>query len=170
VAREAGVAAGTVYLYYESKLDLFAALSAMLFEAIGRAVNETPAPPDVRGGTAARVHAVFEACSEYRDLVRLVFLNPDPRSEAAKRMQRQDEARMRPLQSLLEQGMETGVVRRADPKILVRMINGAVITALHLSFVQSDGRHAATYEELVTDMIVGALEPRERSQEVARPA
>lgn len=159
VAREAGVAAGTVYLYYASKTDLFAALNARLLEVIARALREAQAPPDVRGGTQARVRAVFEVCSEHRDLLRLVFLNPDPRSDVARRMRRADEERLRPLAELLEGGMSTGVVRRGDPMLQAKIINGLLIIALYQCFVQANGRDAQAYEEMVTAMIVGGLRP-----------
>lgn len=159
VAREAGVAAGTVYLYFPSKLDIFAALNARLYAVIAQAMVEAGAPPDVRGGTQARIHAIFEACRKHKDLLRLVFLNPDPRTEVARRMRRADEQRLQPLAEILRQGMEAGIVRQGDPNLFAKLINGLVITALYQCFVQSDGRNVAAYEETVTEMIVGGLTP-----------
>jgi TetR/AcrR family fatty acid metabolism transcriptional regulator len=162
VAREAGVAAGTVYLYYPSKLEIFGALKDLFFDVIYQAIRDAPAPPDVRGGTRARIHAVFEACSEHRDLVHLVFLNPDPRTEAARRMQRADEERMRPLAQLLAGGMEAGAVRRTDPVLLARLITGVVTVALYQCFLQADGSpDVQGYEDMVTEMIVGGITPRQ---------
>lgn len=159
VAREAGVASGTVYLYFPSKLDIFAALNARLFEVIMEAMNQVGAPPTVRGGTHTRIHAIFESCSEHRDLLRLVFLNPDPRTEVARRMRRADEERLEPLAQIFQQGMAAGTVRQGDPKLLAKLINGLVITALYQCFVQSDGRDVDVYKETVTEMIVGGLTP-----------
>ena len=159
VASEAGVASGTVYLYYASKLDLFAALSAQLFEVIAGAMQEASAPADVRGGTRTRIRAVFEACSEHRDILRLVFLNPDPRTEVARRMRQADEKRLRPLVELLRAGMAAGAIRQADPTLLAEVINGLVVIALYQCFVQSDGRDVQAYEDTVTEMIVGGLTP-----------
>ena len=163
IARAAGVASGTVYLYFPSKTDLFAALNARLFQVINEAILETEAPPDVRGGTTARIHAVFEACSRHRDLLRLVFLNPDPRTEAARRMRHADEERLRPLVELLRDGMQAGAVRQGDPVLLARIVNGLMIIALYQCFVQSDGRNVQTYEDTVTEMIVGGLTPPQTS-------
>jgi TetR/AcrR family fatty acid metabolism transcriptional regulator len=159
IAREAGVAAGTVYLYYRSKTDLFAALQSRLFEVINQAMRDAHALPDVRDGTRARIHAIFAACAEHRDLVRLVFLNPDPRTEVARRMQRDDEERLAPLADLLRAGIEAGTVREADPLLLARLVTGLVIAALYQCFVISDGRDAATFEDTVTAMIAGGLSP-----------
>jgi AcrR family transcriptional regulator len=160
IAREAGVASGTVYLYYASKLDLFAALNAQLFEVINQALLAAEVTPDVPGGTKARIHAVFEVSRRHRDLLRLVFLNPDPRSEVARRMKHADEERQRPLADLLTAGMDAGVVRQGDARLLARLVIGLVSVALYQCFVQADGRDEATYESAVIDMIVGALTPR----------
>jgi AcrR family transcriptional regulator len=159
IAREAGVAAGTVYLYYASKIDLFAALNAQLYEVINTAIRDAEAPPDLAAGTRARVRAVFEACSRHRDVLRLIFLNPDPRTEVARRMKHADEQRLRPLADLFSGGMAAGVVRREDPALLARLVTGAVTIALYQCFVQADGRDQETYEALVSDMIVGGLTP-----------
>ena len=159
IAREAGVAAGTVYLYYDSKLDLFAELNGKLYRAINRALADANAPADLRGSTRALVHAVFEAGGEHRDLLRLVFLNPDPRTEVARRMRRADEERLGPLSELLATAMRNGIVRAGDATMLARLINGLVIAALYQCFVQSDGREVQPYEDTVVDMVVGGLAP-----------
>lgn len=159
IAREAGVAAGTVYLYYASKIDLFAALNAQLYTVINDAIRNAEAPPDLVGGTRARVHAVFEASGRHRDLVRLVFLNPDPRTEVARRMKHADEERLRPLAELFRTGMTAGVVREQDPMLLARLVTSVVTMGLHQCFVQGDGSRQPAYEALVSDMIVGGLAP-----------
>ena len=163
IAHEAGVASGSVYLYYASKLDLFAALNEQLFEVVGRAIREADAPPDLRSGTRARIRAVFEACREYPDLLRLVFLNPDPRTAVARRMTRADEERLRPLIDLLAGGMEAGIVRRSDPVLLARLVNAIVISALYQCFVLANATDIETYEDVVTAMVVGGLAPGEET-------
>jgi AcrR family transcriptional regulator len=160
IAKEAGVAAGTVYLYYASKTDLFAALSQQLYALINKALRLTDAPPDLEAGTRARISGVFGAAREHSDLIRLVFLNPDLRSEVAHRMRRADEERMGPLVDLLKMGMVAGIVRNGDASQLARIINGAVIMGLYQCFVQSDGSQIDGYQETVADMVVGALRPR----------
>ena len=159
IASAAGVASGTVYLYYESKIDLFAALNSQLWEVVNSAMRDADAPPDVRGGTEARIHAVYNAISRNRDLLRIVFLNPDPRTEVARRMDSDDQERIRPLKDLLQGGLDAGTVRDTDPTMLARLINSLVVIALYQCFIQQDGRNVAAYEESVTAMIIGALTP-----------
>jgi len=160
IAREAGVASGTVYLYYQSKIDLFAALNDRLYEIMNAAIRDANAPPDLRGGTQARIHAIFNACREHDDLLRLVFLNPDPRSEVARRMKRTDERRQGQLADILRAGISAGTVRRGDPELLARLVSGLVVIALYQCFVASDGRDVRAFEETVTEMVVGGLAPR----------
>jgi AcrR family transcriptional regulator len=160
IAREAGVASGTVYLYYESKVDLFGELATTLFQAINDAMRTSQAPPDLVGGTRARIHTIFAYCSEHRDLVRLIFLNPDPRTEISRRNKRADEQRLRPLTELFSTGMAAGVIRGGDARLLANLVSGLVISALYQCFVLSDGGTMAAYEDSVVDMIVGALQPR----------
>ena len=159
IAHAAGVASVTVYLYYESKIDLFAALNARLWEVVIGAMRDANAPPDVRGGTRVRIHAVFTAANRHRDLLRLVFLNPDPRTEVARRMSNADEARVQPLVVILQGGMDAGTVRHSNPAMLARLINSLVIIALYQCFIQQDGEDVHAYEDTVTEMIVGALTP-----------
>lgn len=160
VARVAGVAAGTVYLYFPSKADLFAALHARLFEVINLALREARVGAgDMRVATRIRIRAVFEACTEQSDLLRLVFLNFDPRSDIARKMRRDDGDRTRPLAELLRAGMNVGTVREGDELLLARLITATVSVGVYQCFVQGDGARAAEYEELVTEMVIGALEP-----------
>ena len=160
IARAAGVAAGTVYLYFSSKADLFVALHERLFDLIDRAVREAPVvSPDMPEATRSRIHAVFAACNLESDLLRLVFLNFDPRSQVARKMRRGDRDRMRPLANLLSQGMEAGTVRQGDAMLLAHLITAAVSVALHQCFVVGDGAHASEYEDIATRMVIGALEP-----------
>ena len=164
IAREAGVAAGTVYLYFASKTDLFAALNLQLYDVINQALDVTDAPPDLTGATRVRIQGVFQAARQHSDLVRLVFLNPDPRSEVAPRMKRADEERLRPLAELLRTGMDTGIVRSGDAYLLARIITGLVIIGLFQCFVHSDGHLVETYQDTITDMVVGALRPSQTPQ------
>jgi AcrR family transcriptional regulator len=145
IAKEAGVAAGTMYLYYESKTDLFAALNLQLFAMINQALQLADAPPDLEVGTRIRIEGVFTAAREHSDLIRLVFLNPDPRSQVAHRMKAADEERMGPLAELLRGGMEAGIIRQGDANLLARVVNGVVIMGLYQCFVLSDGSLADTY-------------------------
>lgn len=161
IAEEAGIALGTVYLYFPSKNAIFAALHERLFELIGRAAARG-APPggSLRDDVDARVSAVFETCRENRELLRLVVLNTDPTSPEAREMARAAHERERPLADLYRRAMDAGVVRRADPETLAKLVTGLVSIAVYQCFVLDDGAEAERLKDGVVDFITAALAPR----------
>ncbi len=80
IAEEAGIALGTIYLYFPSKDDVFAALNEQLNELIAKALTDIEATGSLEEVVRARVNNVFAVCAENRDLVQLVVLNTDPES------------------------------------------------------------------------------------------
>ncbi len=159
VARKAGVASGTVYLYFDSKLQIFAALSAVLFEAIDDATVIPDPPTDLRPAVEVRVQSVFRAVGKHRDLLRLIFLNPDLRTELADHMSSTGEERLQPLEQILRNAMEGGIVREGDPKMLARLVIGMATVALYQCYIQAKAEGAAAYERTLTEMIIGGLTP-----------
>lgn len=59
VARQAGVAIGTVYRYFPSKTDLFVGVMVHRIEQMGQALARRPAEPGSRAGAADRVFDVL---------------------------------------------------------------------------------------------------------------
>lgn len=161
IADEAGIALGTVYLYFPSKNAIFAALHERLFELIGRAAARG-APPgaSLRDDIDARVSAVFATCGENRDLLRLVVLNTDPTSPEAREMARAAHERERPLADLYRRAMDAGIVRKTDPEALAKLVTGLVSIAVYQCFVLDDGAGADRLKDAVVDFITAALTPR----------
>jgi AcrR family transcriptional regulator len=158
IAEEADIALGTIYLYFRSKEDVFAALNQLFGGIIAEAATRLPA-----GSTDARVRTsvgrVFAACEENRDLVRLVVLNSDPESEALKRIREGDETRGRPLVAWLSGGMKEGGIRSGDPAVMSRLIQGLVSISVYQAFVLSDGSDARKIRDACADMIISYLRP-----------
>ena len=86
IAEEAGIALGTIYLYFASKDDVFAALNEQFNALIVAAMTNAPVGVSLDDTVRRRVDNVFNTCAANRDLVRLVVLNTDPDSSASKRM------------------------------------------------------------------------------------
>ena len=159
IAENAGVALGTIYLYFASKDDVFAALNEQFNALIVSAMTGAPAAISLDETVRRRVENVFDACADNRDLVRLVVLNTDPDSAATRRMREADLARSGPMVQALRQGMAAGNVRQADPRIMARLITGLVSIAVYQAFVLSDGRDADKYRKACGDMIVSYMTP-----------
>jgi len=159
IAEEAKIALGTIYLYFSSKEDVFAALNQRFNEVIVSATRDVPPGRTVAETTRRYVDSVFRACAENRDLIRLVVLNTDPESDIAKRMRKADTERNRPLVHALRRGIDTGTVRNGDPEIMANLVRGAVSMAVYQAFIVSDGAAAEKYREACGDMLGAYLSP-----------
>ena len=159
IAEEARIALGTIYLYFASKEDVFAALNDQLNALIAAAITGVPAASSLEETVRRRVGQVFEACGQNRDLVRLVVLNTDPDSAATQRMRQADDARNGPMVEAIRSAIAGGQIRSGDARIISRLVYGLVSMAVYQAFVLSDGRDADKYRAACGDMIVSYLMP-----------
>ena len=159
IADEAGIALGTIYLYFSSKEAVFAALSQQLHGLIAGALIAVTDAASLDEVVRVRIGHVFAACAENRDLVRLVVLNTDPGSEVAKSLRRADEAHEAPMVGIVERGMAGGLIRGADPAIMTKLVKGLVTIAVYEAFVVSDGTDADKYRDACTDMVLAYMRP-----------
>jgi AcrR family transcriptional regulator len=160
IAEEAGIALGTIYLYFVSKEDVFAALNEQLNALIVAAMDGVPAAVSLEQTVRRRVDNVFKVCGENRDLVRLVVLNTDPDSAATRRMRQSDAARNLPMVETIRQAISAKLVRAGDACIMTKLVIGLVSIAVYQAFVQSDGRDADAYRTACGDMIVAYMTPQ----------
>jgi AcrR family transcriptional regulator len=157
IAEAAGIALGTIYLYFKSKDDVFAALSQRLGELISEAFVEPPTEPTLDGVVRGRVRDVFAACANNRDLVRLVVLNTDLKT---KHRDKQSElGHAQPLADGLAVAIERGWIRNDDPRVMARLMFGLVSMAVYQAYIISDGDGAESLCEASADMIVAYLTP-----------
>jgi AcrR family transcriptional regulator len=159
IAEDAGIALGTIYLYFASKDEVFAALNEQFNALIVAAMIDAPAGVSLDDTVRRRVDNVFNACAANRDLVRLVVLNTDPDSSASKRMREADVQRNAPMVEAIRQAMVAGYVREADPSVMAHLINGLVSIAVYQVFVLSDGTEADRYRQACGDMILSYMTP-----------
>jgi AcrR family transcriptional regulator len=159
IAEEAKIALGTIYLYFPSKEDVFAALNQRLGEIIVEAITRSGDDSTLESNVRRRINNVFEAAAQNRDLIRLVVLNTDPDTQVARAMRRGDKQRSRPIVEAIRQGMEAGVVREGDAEIISAMITGLVYIGVYQAFVISDGRRAEQFRDACADMAFAYLSP-----------
>jgi len=159
IADEAGIALGTIYLYFSSKEAVFAALSQQLHGLIAAAMSAATGSTSLEDIVRARIANVFAACAENRDLVRLVMLNTDPGSDVAKGLRKAHEAALAPLVGVVKQGIELGLVRDADPDMMTKLLKGLVTITVYEAFVVSDGEDADKYRDACIDMVLAYMRP-----------
>jgi AcrR family transcriptional regulator len=161
IAEEAHIALGTIYLYFASKEDVFAALNEQFNGLIAAAMTEASAAVSLDETVRRRVDHVFEACAANRDLVRLVVLNTDPGSAVTRRMREADAERGAPMMEAIREAMAAGNVRKGDPCTMSRLITGLVSFAVYQAFVLSEGQDADKYRTACGDMIVSYMTPQQ---------
>jgi AcrR family transcriptional regulator len=160
IAEEANIALGTIYLYFASKEDVFAALNEKLIRLITDAVTNVPPAESLEDDVRARIDNVFAACAANRDLVRLAVLNTDPGSAATRRIRMAEESRNDPMVRGLERAMAAGTIREADPCIMTKLTYGFVSIAVYQAFVLSDGSDTDKYRQACGDMIIAYMSPQ----------
>ena len=120
IAEAAGVAAGTLYRYFESKEMLAQALSEQLFDRLTHELVpllSKATGPDVLPQILA---AVLSAADDYRDVLTIAPMRlGNGRDPVARRPRRQF---VRKLATVLEERMTQGVIRRYEPQSLADMM------------------------------------------------
>lgn len=159
IAEEAGIALGTIYLYFPSKEDVFAALNQEFNELIARSLTAAGPADSLDAAVRNRVNNVFAACAANRDLVQLVVLNTDPESATSRRLRQAEQVRMSPLAKTIEESIAQGFIREGDPWIMTTMTIGAVSMTVYQAFVLADGRGWEKYRDACSDMLVAYFTP-----------
>ncbi len=132
VAQEAGVAKGTLYLYFPSKEELYLGILKNGFETVNRLYNESVEEgTDVRERVRRAIAIGIGFYSERRDLLRL-FATEEPRmAEARDRILRdRREESIALYASLIEEGQRRGIFAHCDPHLAALMILGAIRSVL----------------------------------------
>ena len=163
IAREAGVAAGTVYLYFRSKDDLLVSLfERTMREAIaeGRAALEGVADPQERLTRLARLH--LERLGRDRDLA--VVFQVELR-QSTKFMEQFSSTYLRDYLGLIRETIAAGQqasLFRADinPTVAAKVFFGA-LDEMATNWVLSRRRYSLIAEaDVVVDLFVGGVGAR----------
>lgn len=119
IAETAGIAKGTVYLYFSSKQDLFlAALREGVIQLHADALREIESAQTARDKIRAFIHARLAYCDQNRDFFRIYYTEFSSMLVRSSRAQPEfqdlydEQAAL--LASLLHCGVETGEVRPID--------------------------------------------------------
>jgi TetR/AcrR family fatty acid metabolism transcriptional regulator len=170
VAREAGVAAGTVYLYFRSKDDLLASIFARTMRewiAEGRAAIEGIDDPVERLRAIARVH--LERLGRNRDLA--VVFQVELR-QSTKHMEQFSTTGLREylgvIRAVIADGQASGALREGvSPTVAAKVFFGA-LDEMATNWMLSRRRYPLAPEaDRIVDVLVGGLAAPARARRTA---
>ena len=160
IAAEAGVAKGTIYLYFRDRDEL---VERTFERAMGQLLQRVDEALSIPAPFAERIKAVIRAqlafFGENREFFRLYLSlrmpegSPHQQRRQKRTCQPQYRSRMQKLAGVLEEAMERGEVRRVDPRRLALfIIEGS--TAVILERLTEDESPA---EDVDVDFITGLI-------------
>ena len=159
LAREAGVAEGTVFHHFPSKRALLEAvageygrgLAERMFAGVDAAASDPAAEPMLR--------SAFAYVREQGALSRLLALAPDPVGWKAARAASRREI-VSALASAFAAWQARGSLRAFDPRLTAELLFALVEAALTECFVYDDGSREEEYLRETVACVEGALLPR----------
>src|SRR5215469_9084014 len=128
VAEAAGVAKGTLYLYFQSKEDLYLGILTDGMESMARNYQASVDPQsDVKVRLRRAITLSIEFYDQRRDLLRLMMTEEPRMPEARNRLREEWRDRgVRFFNSLIEEGIQSGAFRRVDARLATFAILGSI--------------------------------------------
>ncbi len=153
IARAAGVAVGTVYLYFQNKRQILIEVSITINTAIAP-LMQSPELLNVPIRQIPRllIEETFRTCRRYIGVMSLYQVNV-PSPEEVSRLQLAKEEVNQALEALLRQMVEHGQLPPFDTVMYARMINGLVESVLQRCFAVEHGEHEDLYREGLIELI-----------------
>ena len=169
IASEAGVADGTIYLYFKNKDDLLISLFEDRMEwVIARLEAELQAVEgDLLTKLRAFVELHFRLAVENRELAEFITVELRQSAKFVKEYKNPKFSDyLRILQSLIEEGQHQGVLRAdLDSRLVSRALFGALDEVLlHLTLTRTPPRDVTNEARQISSMIIDGLIVTESAQ------
>lgn len=147
IAQEAGVAAGTIYLYFKGKEDLINALYLMIVEEFNEQVLSSYCSTN-------------EVYDNYKDMmtaaIQFYIAQPDYFSFVEqytyapflfKQNQEENFQLLRPMYQIFKKGKETGVIKNIQDAFLISLIHGPLNTIIKLHLAKKVDLNEASQQQ-----------------------
>jgi len=153
IADRAGIAKGTVYLYFSSKQAILEALCGYYRSMMAEVITPALANPDSRQALKNAVHAALELAKRERDLVKLldlqIGLSKKPAAAA-------NPAAQKAMVKFFRDCQAKGEARSYDPQVTMELVGGFVQWITRLCLVWGD-IDLSRYEDTAISMLSFAL-------------
>lgn len=155
IAERAGVAPGTIYLYFGSKENIVLALAEQFYTRLVEVTLPALDNPDIAKAIQIGVHVALRFAVDEHDLLRLTRLDSGLRSLIDPLPARQ--AYLAALAERLSAWQESGFLQRHTPAIAADLIIGMIERAAESSLSNGNGdlkRHEAAIVDLLLSVLV----------------
>jgi len=158
IATHAGIAAGTLYLYFDSKDAIALALVDDVIARMGEHLAPYLAHVDTPDGITALVHEALAFASMEQHIMRLLPADILLRKASAPSVSPARRSLHEALSRALAEGMRRGTIHPYDPDVLAEAVAGLVTWAIEACFQRNEG-DPARYEPTVVGFLQMALLP-----------
>jgi AcrR family transcriptional regulator len=159
IAARAALAKGTIYVYFESKEQIYNAVLASDLETLRRLTLERiAAGSTVHEKIAGYIHARFEYCEERRDFFRIMYIEPSGSpvlSKAKAREWLREPVRL--LTLAIEGAISTNQIRHWPPEVLAWTVADLTTGALQRRLATVPTTTADEDSKFLIDFIDAAL-------------
>jgi AcrR family transcriptional regulator len=156
ITEKAGIAKGTLYLYFRSKEELFLAVIRDAAERLRHSVAEAlHGVEDPLERVRISVPVIFDTCRREAALYLAIFQQSTfVDNEHAAEMQALYEPLAYDFQKTIEEGVEKGVFHVGDPQILSHGVFGFLASLIHRwLLMEASGKTPEGYVEKMTDTV-----------------
>lgn len=168
IAKKAGVAKGTIYLYFNSREELLSSTTELLFEQVRerlQGVFDLDAG-DPRRWIESLLATLLQYFDEYRDFLRLFYEvragNVDPLGARTKRRQHPEYlAYIEAMADYLESAMEQGSIRTMNSRRLAFVVSEAISAIIFQRLLDAKPVPLEDDVDLVVSVLLDGLTPRE---------
>jgi len=164
IAAEAGVAKGTLYLYFRGRDDLLEHTAGHIFDdLLARAKAVLAEPRPLRARLAALVRTELEFFDAHRDFLRVLLAMQDVACDARRRRKRRQYARyLELLATQFDAAARRGEASAFPPERIALFFAEGKSAILRLR-LQEPGRAVEEDAEWIVNLLLDGLCPRRRS-------
>lgn len=159
IAKEAGIAQGTFYLYFPTKKSVIVALGQQLMEVVAPKVARTYSPElTFEEHLRVFIEVIFEAGKENADLCLLMSVGAESaNAELKAQMAAQGNPISAHLYRMFHQGVERGEVARLDIEMAIRMLMGLMKAGIQEAYCFSSPGESGRVKDTFMAMMVNAF-------------
>jgi len=164
IATEAGVAKGTLYLYFKDRDDLLERTADFAFSKLGERLETTlPVLPSFQEKLRGLIRAELEFFDEHREFFRIYITMKYPSGEVHQGMRRRRlchpryAAHLARLEALLREGMKRDEVRTGDPARIALLVSESAVALMLRRLTESPPPSAESDVEWMVDFLLHGL-------------